>query len=86
MSTCVFEKKSWWNISNLEKQKQRLFVLGRLEHQTPSVLQGELCRLSFKPDQTEVIHICIMNKHEATDAKKIHVLTSTLFLVPYAGK
>lgn len=60
------------------RNKQRFFVLVELVHPTPSVLQGALCRLSFKLDQTEVIHMCIMNKHKANDAQ-IHVLTNSTF-------
>lgn len=45
-------------------------------HPTPSVHQGELCRLSSKPNQTEVIHICITNKHKA-GGTITHVLTNT---------
>lgn len=68
----VFEKP-WWNFSGCNSRNNKFFILVRA---TSSVLQGELCRLSFKPHQTEVIHICIVNKHKASDAK-IHVHTNT---------
>lgn len=68
----------------IQTNKQPFFVLARA---TPSVPQSALRRLSSKPHQTEVIHVHIMNKHKATEAKThVHTNTRLCFSSFYAEK